>query len=719
MANKTINTRIKNRFDTLSNWQGDGVGLLPGEIALVSTTVAQTDSAGNIVNVPAVLMKVGAYKKDARGNNTTELESFSNLPWVSAIAADVYDWAKGENAEDVEVSVIKSGSTATSQTLATWIKEVYDKGIANAGDIAKNTAAINTLTGGSTGSLQQAISSALDELDFADNDATVGSAGSTAGKFVTVVTQNNGQIAVTKRAIAEIDLPNIHASKIIITDAVGTPEAEGYREAVTLPSKLSEINGSLEANATNITNITKTGGIIDTRITYKLATLKLDTDPTSGGEAADTENFVTQVRQNNGQVSYLTKTLPKATNSKFGIIKLGATGGAATYDSIFGTDGNGGINAQVNQNKADIEGLANTVSRGVNFRGEVETAPTGSTYTLKDTTEAKNAILGDIVICGEKEYIYTANSTWKELGDLSRVGAVEGWHSHESTAGTYTKVIVDGKGHVTGGSNPTTLAGYGITDAYTKGEVYTQTEVNAELNKKSDTTHTHAISAGAEDDNVVVLAGTSGTLGVSYKATHAASGVTAGIYKSVTVDAKGHVTGGSNPTTIADFGITDAYTKTEVNAELAKKSGTDHTHSDYVNQNAFSGISVGSTTVAADTATDTVEFAGNNITITPDAANDKITFSVTKADASGETGIVTLSDAVSNSSETAATSKAVYTVNEKAVDAQSRVTAVEGNYIKYNSTTKHMYIGAAGDNTSDKANSDYVIFDCGNATGWA
>ena len=49
------------------------------------------------------------------------------------------------------------------------------------------------------------------------------------------------------------------------------------------------------------------------------------------------------------------------------------------------------------------------------------------------------------------------------------------------------------------------------------------------------------------------------------------------------------------------------------------------------NQNAFSNIKVGSTTVAADTTTDTVEFVGENITITPDATNDKITFKVDAA----------------------------------------------------------------------------------------
>ena len=44
--------------------------------------------------------------------------------------------------------------------------------------------------------------------------------------------------------------------------------------------------------------------------------------------------------------------------------------------------------------------------------------------------------------------------------------------------------------------------------------------------------------------------------------THPNSGVTAGTYRSVTVNAQGHVTAGSNPTTIAGYGITDAPTKT-------------------------------------------------------------------------------------------------------------------------------------------------------------
>lgn len=40
--------------------------------------------------------------------------------------------------------------------------------------------------------------------------------------------------------------------------------------------------------------------------------------------------------------------------------------------------------------------------------------------------------------------------------------------------------------------------------------------------------------------------------------THPNSGVTAGTYKSVTVNAQGHVTSGTNPTTLSGYGITDA-----------------------------------------------------------------------------------------------------------------------------------------------------------------
>lgn len=65
-----------------------------------------------------------------------------------------------------------------------------------------------------------------------------------------------------------------------------------------------------------------------------------------------------------------------------------------------------------------------------------------------------------------------------------------------------------------------------------------------------------------------------------------------------------------------------------------------------VNQNAFGNVKVGSTTVAADSKTDTLELASRSaITLTPDAANDKVTIGVStmgaaSSSAAGTAGIV-------------------------------------------------------------------------------
>ena len=51
----------------------------------------------------------------------------------------------------------------------------------------------------------------------------------------------------------------------------------------------------------------------------------------------------------------------------------------------------------------------------------------------------------------------------------------------------------------------------------------------------------------------------------------ATTGVVADTYKSVTVDAYGRVTGGTNPTTLSGYGITDAYTSTQTDTLLSGK----------------------------------------------------------------------------------------------------------------------------------------------------
>lgn len=90
---------------------------------------------------------------------------------------------------------------------------------------------------------------------------------------------------------------------------------------------------------------------------------------------------------------------------------------------------------------------------------------------------------------------------------------------------------------------------------------------------------------------------------------------------------------GANKITV-DSALNDSSTNPVQNkivkAAIDAKANKTHEHTEYENQNAFSSIKVGATTIAADNATDTVEIAaGANVTITPDAAAGKIVIAAT------------------------------------------------------------------------------------------
>ena len=83
---KTLNVRIRNKYDSYENWEKSGLVLEAGEIAVAYTTVNVEVGNGKIEQHPELLMKVG---------NGSDL--FSALPWLSAKAADVAAWAKAAN----------------------------------------------------------------------------------------------------------------------------------------------------------------------------------------------------------------------------------------------------------------------------------------------------------------------------------------------------------------------------------------------------------------------------------------------------------------------------------------------------------------------------------------------------------------------------------------------------------------------------------------------
>ena len=160
----------------------------------------------------------------------------------------------------------------------------------------------------------------------------------------------------------------------------------------------------------------------------------------------------------------------------------------------------------------------------------------------------------------------TGNQSISVTGDASGTGATSislTLANSGATAGTYKSVTVDAKGRVTAGTNPTTLAGYGITDAQALDADLTAIAglagTTGFLKKTAANTwslDTNSYLTGNQSITVSGDATGSGSTAISL--TLANSGATAGTYKSVTVDAKGRVTGGTNPTTLSGYGITDA-----------------------------------------------------------------------------------------------------------------------------------------------------------------
>lgn len=102
MADKTLNTRIRLKYDTLANWTSNNPVLLAGELAIVEVP----NNVDPIHNAPAILMKVGD------GTST-----FTELSWSSALAADVYSWAKAAVKPTYTAAEVGAEAEGTAQGL--------------------------------------------------------------------------------------------------------------------------------------------------------------------------------------------------------------------------------------------------------------------------------------------------------------------------------------------------------------------------------------------------------------------------------------------------------------------------------------------------------------------------------------------------------------------------------------------------------------------------
>ena len=86
MAEHMIESRILLRYDTLDHWMNSTVILKQGEAAIAASTFDYTIEDTNhrpAHTPPAIGIKIG-----------DGYHYFSELPWVQAVAGDVYNWAK-------------------------------------------------------------------------------------------------------------------------------------------------------------------------------------------------------------------------------------------------------------------------------------------------------------------------------------------------------------------------------------------------------------------------------------------------------------------------------------------------------------------------------------------------------------------------------------------------------------------------------------------------
>lgn len=116
MATTTLSTRITLKYDTLANWNASEFILKKGEVAICSLDTGETV---NQSTPPAVLLKVGDGTR-----------KFSELPWASGLAADVYGWAKAPTKPTYTASEVGADASGAAAGALNQAKEYTDEKIA-------------------------------------------------------------------------------------------------------------------------------------------------------------------------------------------------------------------------------------------------------------------------------------------------------------------------------------------------------------------------------------------------------------------------------------------------------------------------------------------------------------------------------------------------------------------------------------------------------------
>ena len=411
---KNLNTRIALKYDSYQNWQTHNPILLKGEIAIAELPakgnkpgVGEPNAEGStpaIQNAPNILIKVGD------GTN-----QYNDLKFLSALAADVYSWAKAATKPTYSAGEITGLDNYISQTIQdtntqyrivavdgsaySYKLQKKDIGDADYTDVAGSVisltdvdARLDTLEAaiGENGAVQDKINAAIGALNY--NDAAV------ANQFVTEVKETDGVIAVKRAALVEADIPTLSQSKVTgLVDALASKQDnlkfEGtYNASTNKVATVSTISNAIAtldsqtaedaASATKVVaEVTQADGIVTVQ---KVAVANILPD------VEDTENgFVVAVSQTDGKIAVTHKTATEV---------LGFEG---NYDK---TSNPIATRQYVLDSVADLNGA-------MHFRGTVDADPT-------ITTPTGSYKAGDVVLFGYDEYVFDGTK-WLALGNES------------------------------------------------------------------------------------------------------------------------------------------------------------------------------------------------------------------------------------------------------------------------------------------------------------
>ena len=240
MADKVLNTRILLKYDSYANWTSNNPVLKAGEMAIATVANIEANAATGFTNLPNVVIKVG--------DGATP---YNQLKFVSALAADVHGWAKEASKpsytyteigglEDHLKDVAHGADTDTQYTIVrtdetNYKYELRSKGLndvewTKVADIdlsalVARVAALEAKFAGMTeGTVVDHVKAKIAGLDA--DEVKIG-----AGEIIESVSEADGVISVTKRALASTDF----ADDLVPEAAVAglTERLAGIDSAVT------------------------------------------------------------------------------------------------------------------------------------------------------------------------------------------------------------------------------------------------------------------------------------------------------------------------------------------------------------------------------------------------------------------------------------------------------------------------------------------------------